>query len=211
MNTALVEDRIRMGEHAMIISEAQKRQLIQLFNTLPKNIKGHSMRTGIALEIFTSRILVMHPEYLSNETGSVSSLHIIHCAREFGFYHHLGEMPKKAGASEDAPAAKERILSVFTDSWNSNGFYVHGLLDTIETHEEHWDGSGKPGGLRGNHIPFWGRACAIAEKYDLLTIGASMSQRKAFEQISHLSGRYFDPTLVPIFLECAKELRVVRK
>jgi hypothetical protein len=194
----------------MIISESQKKRLWQLFNSLPADVKGHCMRTGIAQQIFISHLISVYPEYKISEKSVITTSHIVQCAREFGFYHHLGDTKTAAGASNDVPSAKERILEIFKDSWNGNGFYVNGLLDTIETHTEHWDGSGYPNGLSEDSIPFWGRVCAIAEEYDIMTT-SSLSQKKAMERLAMLSGKLFDPKLVIIFRGCAKELRTVQK
>ena len=181
---------------------------MQLFNTLPADIKGHSMRTGIALQIFMAKIITDYPDYQIKEKNRIESAHVIECAREFGFYHHLDEAKLKGGASADAPHA---IASIFRGSWNANGYYVQGLLDTVESHRERWDGNGLPSGLKKEEIPFWGRTCAIAEEYDIQTAVRGISQREAMRFLMHAAGTSFDPALVSIFTACTKELHIIRK
>ncbi|HUM82202.1 MAG TPA: HD domain-containing phosphohydrolase [Lachnospiraceae bacterium] len=193
----------------MIISESQKKQLQTLFNALPSDLKGHSIRTGITLQIFVSKISTVAPKYLSKEASS-GSMHIIHCAREFGFYHHLGDSLKISEGSSGISAARKLILPIFKGSWNSNGYYAIGLLDTIENHCEKWDGSGCPKGLSGTDIPFWGRACAIAEQYDLICSRQPRSNNTAMKELIRLAGKSLDPDLVSIFKECSDSLRILK-
>jgi putative two-component system response regulator len=79
-----------------------------------------------------------------------------------------------------------------------------------ETHQEKWDGSGYPRGLKGEEIPLLGRLMAIADVYDAL-----ISERPYKKAYSHgeavkiiLDGRgsYFDPVLVDVFEKIADGL-----
>jgi CHASE2 domain-containing sensor protein len=78
------------------------------------------------------------------------------------------------------------------------------------THHERWDGTGYPGGLKGEEIPLEGRICAICDVYDAL--GAKRPYKDAWpmerilEEIAQGSGSHFDPALVRAFLELAPEL-----
>jgi CHASE2 domain-containing sensor protein len=72
------------------------------------------------------------------------------------------------------------------------------------THHERWDGAGYPAGLRGHEIPLAGRICTICDVFDALTserpYKAAWSVQDALAEIARLSGRQFDPELVPVFL-----------
>jgi len=189
----------------MMISAVQKKQLQQLFDTLPQNVKAHSIRTGIGLQVLVSRICADTPEYISDNQKALCTADAVMCAREFGFYHHIGDSSSK---NTRYSSPREMISSIFDGAWNVNGFYAHGLLDTIETHDEHWDGSGLPNGLRGIQIPFWGRVCAVAEVYDnICSAPNAPSPSKAMKQLKALSGTVLDPELTAVFAECSGELR----
>lgn len=80
------------------------------------------------------------------------------------------------------------------------------------THHEKWDGSGYPGGLKGEEIPIEGRIVALADVFDALTsvrpYKRAWSVEDALALIREQSGRHFDPDLVvaiddvlPEFLE----------
>ncbi len=73
------------------------------------------------------------------------------------------------------------------------------------THHEKWDGSGYPNGLKGEEIPLEGRIAAIADVFDALTsvrpYKRAWTSAEAIAHIREESGKSFDPSLVPHFLE----------
>ena len=79
------------------------------------------------------------------------------------------------------------------------------------THQEKWDGSGYPQGLRGEEIPISGRLMALADVYDALISRRPYKKpyphREAINTIKISSGRHFDPEIVDVFLELEKEFR----
>jgi putative nucleotidyltransferase with HDIG domain len=62
--------------------------------------------------------------------------------------------------------------------------------------DEHWDGSGHPAGLRGEHIPLLARICAIAQHLDVFS--AARGTEAAIDTLQHRSGTWFDPQLVRV-------------
>jgi len=71
------------------------------------------------------------------------------------------------------------------------------------SHYEKWDGSGYPGGLKGEEIPQSGRICALADVFDALTsvrpYKKAWSTEGAITEINNCKGSHFDPKLVDIF------------
>lgn len=71
-------------------------------------------------------------------------------------------------------------------------------------HHERWDGSGYPGGLRGEEIPAEARIVALADVFDaLLSVRpykAAWSVEATLTHIRNESGRHFEPKLVDAFL-----------
>ncbi len=57
----------------------------------------------------------------------------------------------------------ERIKSKVPD----HSFMEH-ARSIVEAHHEKWDGTGYPGGLKGEDIPLEGRLMAFADVYDAL-------------------------------------------
>lgn len=77
------------------------------------------------------------------------------------------------------------------------------------SHHERWDGSGYPGGLKGEEIPLQGRLMAIADVYDALISRRPykdpFDHERALEIIMEGRGTHFDPCLVDLFLSVADE------
>ncbi len=77
---------------------------------------------------------------------------------------------------------------------------VRAILD----HQERWDGTGYPRGLRGGEISIEGRILAVCDAFDaMLTDRPYRSARSATEAIDELdrcSGSHFDPSVVEAFL-----------
>lgn len=83
--------------------------------------------------------------------------------------------------------------------------YLRPALSIPTTHHEKWDGSGYPGGLKGDQIPLAARIFAIVDVYDALTSDRpyrpAWSKEKVIQYIRENSGTHFDPQIVPIFLQ----------
>jgi putative two-component system response regulator len=72
------------------------------------------------------------------------------------------------------------------------------------SHHEKWDGTGYPGGLKGEEIPLVGRIVAIADFFDALTherpYKQAWSREEALVEIQKQSGVHFDPRVVDAFM-----------
>jgi putative two-component system response regulator len=72
------------------------------------------------------------------------------------------------------------------------------------SHQEKWDGSGYPQGLKGEQIPASARLMAVADVYDALisrrVYKEPMPHAQAVHVIEQVSGRHFDPDVVQAFL-----------
>src|ERR1019366_2596366 len=56
------------------------------------------------------------------------------------------------------------------------------VAQAVETHHEAFDGSGYPGGLKGENIPLYGRIVAVADAYVNMTSDRSFAPPKTDEQ-----------------------------
>ena len=83
------------------------------------------------------------------------------------------------------------------------------ILDMAATialsHQEKWDGSGYPRGLKGEAIPIEGRIVAVADVFDALTSDRvyrrAFSVEDAIQMMREQRGRHFDPILLDAFME----------
>lgn len=80
-------------------------------------------------------------------------------------------------------------------------------------HQEKWDGSGYPTGIRGDNIPISARLMAVADVYDALiskrVYKESMSHEKAVSIITGGKGTHFDEDIVEAFLAIQDEFRAI--
>jgi len=76
--------------------------------------------------------------------------------------------------------------------------------EIVYSHQERWDGTGYPRGLKGEEIPLGARIFAIADTLDAMTSDrpyrGAQSYQAAREEIERWSGRQFDPVIVQVFL-----------
>jgi HD-GYP domain-containing protein (c-di-GMP phosphodiesterase class II) len=83
--------------------------------------------------------------------------------------------------------------------------FVAEAAEIVYSHQEFYDGTGYPRGLKGEQIPLGARLVAVANTLDAITSNqpyrAAQSLRAAREEIQHWSGRQFDPAIVRIFLD----------
>jgi len=83
------------------------------------------------------------------------------------------------------------------------------------SHQERWDGTGYPLGLKGEEIPLSARLMAVADVYDAL-----ISRRIYKEPMSHAeaagiilagSGRHFDPDIVAAFEQRLDDFKAIQE
>ncbi|MGC1646196.1 MAG: HD-GYP domain-containing protein, partial [Candidatus Sulfotelmatobacter sp.] len=77
--------------------------------------------------------------------------------------------------------------------------------DIVYSHQERFDGTGYPRGLKGEQIPLGARIFSVADTLDAITSDriyrAAQTLQAAREEIAKWSGRQFDPEVVNVFLE----------
>lgn len=88
--------------------------------------------------------------------------------------------------------------------------FLANAAEIVFCHQEHFDGSGYPSGLRGEQIPIGARIFAIADTLDAITSDRPYRRAQSFdrarEEILRCSGTQFDPAVVEVFLKIPNEL-----
>ena len=96
----------------------------------------------------------------------------------------------------------------------SNSTLLQLAVEVAIYHHEKWNGKGYPKGLSKENIPLSARIVAIADVFDALTserpYKKAWSVEKAIALIKDESGQHFDPTLVPLFIECLPEILEIK-
>jgi putative two-component system response regulator len=83
------------------------------------------------------------------------------------------------------------------------------------SHQEKWDGSGYPEGLKGDDIPIAARLMAVADVYDALisrrVYKEGMPHEKAVQIMIEGRGTHFDVHMLDAFLEIQDEFRAIAR
>jgi GAF domain-containing protein len=87
---------------------------------------------------------------------------------------------------------------------------LKGAVPGARHHQEKFDGTGYPHGLKGNDIPLNARIIAVADTYDSITSSrayrAGRSHEVAMAEIARVAGAQLDPAIVRVFdAVCAAE------
>ena len=82
--------------------------------------------------------------------------------------------------------------------------FLRDAADIVYAHQERFDGTGYPRGLRGEEIPLGARIFAIADSLDAMTSDRPYRKgttfAKATQEIVQCAGTQFDPQIVKVFL-----------
>jgi putative nucleotidyltransferase with HDIG domain len=82
--------------------------------------------------------------------------------------------------------------------------YLQEAAEIVYSHQEHFDGSGYPRGLRGEEIHIGARIFAVADTFDAITSNRPYRQANTMEaarkEILRCSGSQFDPSIVDVFV-----------
>jgi cyclic di-GMP phosphodiesterase len=88
--------------------------------------------------------------------------------------------------------------------------FLHEAADIVYSHQERYDGTGYPRGLKGDQIPLGARIFAIADTFDAVTSDrpyrAAQSISSGRREIERQSGKQFDPEIVRVFLSISEHI-----
>lgn len=224
-----------------ISDDSNQRNLIELFC---KNIGIAFENVGLNREIENTQQEIIYTlgsvaEFRSKETSEHVhrvALYVELLARLLGLpeaevemikmaspLHDIGKMAipdeilKKPGKLTEAEF--EIMKSHTTRGYDMLCHSTRPLLQTAATialtHQEKWDGSGYPAGLKHHEIPLYGRIVAIADVFDAL--GSARCYKKGWtlekilEYFKQQSGQHFDPELVDLLLQNLDQFLQVRE
>jgi len=87
----------------------------------------------------------------------------------------------------------------------SNATIFKNIIPIVKHHHERYDGTGYPGRLIGNEIPYLARIAAVADAFDAMTSKRSYRDSLDLEfvknEIKSNSGSQFDPKIAEAFLD----------
>jgi putative nucleotidyltransferase with HDIG domain len=82
--------------------------------------------------------------------------------------------------------------------------------EIVYSHQEYFNGTGYPRGLKGEEIPLGARIFSIADTFDAITSDRPYRQKQSDQaariEINRCSGTQFDPEIVKVFLEISDKV-----
>lgn len=159
--------------------------------------RGHSDRV--------SEYSVLIGKKLGLQDGDIRLLQI------GGLFHDIGKIGvpdsillKEAKLTDDEYSQIKNHPSIGAHIL-SNATIFADIIPIVKHHHEKYDGTGYPGRLKGEDIPYLARIAAIADTFDAMT--SVRPYRKALpldivkEEFRKYSGTQFDPEIAKVFLE----------
>ncbi len=170
--------------------------LTTMLESKDASLKGHSARVSL----------------YAGELAAAAGLarQDVAVVRRAGLLHDLGKLmvldaillkpgpltPEELAVVRRHPAVGGRILRRLR--------HFEQEAETVEHHLERWDGTGHPGGRRGEEIGLPARIVAIADAFDAMTsprpYRAALTVEAALTELVREAGRQFDPRLVQAFV-----------
>src|SRR5499433_1185959 len=127
------------------------------------------------------------------------------------FLHDIGKMAipdailRKPGALDEEEIAIMREHCFRGYQMLKKIPFLAEAAEIVYAHQERYDGTGYPRGLRGEDIPLGARIFSVADTLDAMTSDrpyrAAQTIAAAREEIIRFSGRQFDPEVVRVFLQ----------
>ena len=108
--------------------------------------------------------------------------------------------PEPASRLSAAPRPRQRNVAMMHGDRGASIITKIGLgaatAEAVKALDEHWDGSGYPGRLRGEQIPLLARIAAVAQHLDVFA--SDQGPERAMTVLRERSGKWFDPEIVRI-------------
>jgi HD-GYP domain-containing protein (c-di-GMP phosphodiesterase class II) len=195
----MVAQRTRQLEESY---EATLQALVTALDYRDNETQGHSFRVVEYGVQVAQRMKVGEPELSWIRRGA-----ILHDVGKIGVPDAILKKPGKLDPEEWVEMMKHpemgyRMLRHIE--------YFEPALEIVLCHQERWDGSGYPRGLRGEKIPLGARIFAIVDTFDAMTSDRpyrrARTVNEAREEVRRCAGTQFDPEVARAFLSLGEEV-----
>jgi putative two-component system response regulator len=218
-NTYLEREVEKRTREVVAVQDVTIRALASLAETRDNETGNHIRRTQSYVKALAIR-LKDHPRFSSElSDAAIESLYKsapLHDIGKVGIPDRILLKPGRLDAAEfeimkthttlghDALVQAEKDMEFESD-------FLRYAKEIAYSHQEKWDGSGYPQGLRGDAIPLSARLMAVADVYDALisrrVYKNAFTHEKAIEIIAEGRGRHFDPEIVDALLSITEQFR----
>ena len=161
---------------------------------------GHSHRVT-EYAVLIAEEMGLDPE----EVDIIRNASILHDVGKIGIKEEILKKPGKLTEEETLemqyhPFIGTRILQPVK--------LLEPVLPLVYHHQEKYDGSGYPEGLKGEEIPLGARIIGVCDAFEAMTSDRpyrkALSVEKAMAELRNESGRQFDPEVVDVFFRLAE-------
>ncbi len=188
------------------------------------NETGNHIRRTQAYVAALARELQAHPRFCALLTDDNIELLFksapLHDIGKVGVPDRILLKPGKLDADEfeimkrHTVYGRDAIIAVEKQLGGSNGFLTF-AREIAYSHQEKWDGSGYPEGLKGDAIPISARLMAVADVYDALisrrVYKPAFSHEESLKIMKRGRGTHFDPDILDAFLHIEDAFRAIAR
>jgi putative two-component system response regulator len=194
--------------------------MVSLAETRDKETGGHILRTQHYVRALAIR-LQKHPRFRKELDGDMIEMLFkvapLHDVGKVGVRDSILLKPDRLSDEEFEEMKLHTTHASHTlrsaEEHLGGNLFLHLAREIAETHQEKWDGTGYPRGLKGEGIPLTGRLMAVADVYDALISRRKykdpMRHEDAVRTIAAGRGTHFDPDIVDAFAEIEDEFRAI--
>ena len=175
--------------------------LMSALDARDRETEGHSLRVSHLVAKMGDTLGYSHQQLKVLERGS-----LLHDIGKIGISDTILHKPGPLNEEE------WKIMRLHPDIGAKIVAGIPFLQDTIPLirhHQERWDGTGYPDGLRGEEIPILARIFAIVDAFDALTskrpYRKKIPTQEAVEYLREQSGILFDPNMIDVFEKVVME------
>ncbi len=205
-----------------------KKKIEELKGALDREKKGH-LDSIVAL----TNVIELRDPYVKGHAYRVEkyaaltarSMHLTHTEAEklkYGcFLHDIGKLDYEWEVIRKKDKLSQLDYEVVRKHTEKGAKIIEGVdylrevKDIILYHQERFDGSGYPGGLKGEEIPLLARIVAVADTFDAITYERpykpKLSFKEAFQVIREGAGTQFDPKVCEAFLKYEDRLEEIAR
>ncbi|MBU0735332.1 MAG: HD domain-containing protein [Proteobacteria bacterium] len=167
-----------------------------------KYTKGHAYRVSVYSERLARKVGLSDEEVEKIRIGSV-----LHDIGKIGFSDRVfsdEDVSISEGIFEEIRNHPKIGVDILKDLT-----FLGPVLDYVHYHHESLDGTGYPGGLKGEEIPVGARMISVADCFDAITTDRSYQKGRTMEEafaiLRKIGGKNLSPELVEAFIEDIKE------
>ena len=196
--------------------ELQLNSLIELTKifTAAMDIRDPLMSTH---SLTVARLAVATCKVMNWEQEEIQYLEIAAMLHDVGKIWIPESILTKKGKLTSEDIGKIRMHPIYGAQILQSSRLFEKIIPWIYHHQELWDGTGYPDGLKKEEIPIQSRIISICESFDAMLAGNAtklkLTIEQALDRVKYEAGTFFDPEIVKAFVTAVEthEMGYLRK